>query len=122
MNSVVHLQVQSRRPVFNSNYNTVMLNYMDNDIQFKYIEFEPLEFDLNSNISNLTSILGYYAYVILALDYDSFSMEGGTPFWENAEKIVDNAQNAQQKGWKPFENTSHRNRYWLGKGFSRQRI
>ncbi len=111
------LQVQSRRPVFNSNYNSVMLNYMDNDIQFKYVEFQPLEFDLNSNISNLTSILGYYAYVILALDYDSFSLEGGTPFWENAEKIVDNAQNAQEKGWKPFDNTTHRNRYWLVKDF-----
>ncbi len=111
------LQIQSRRPIFNTNYNTVMLNYMDNDIQFKYVEFQPLEFDLNSNISNLTSILGYYAYVILALDYDSFSPEGGTPFWEDAEKIVDNAQNAQEKGWKPFENTSHRNRYWLVKDF-----
>ena len=63
------LQIQSRRPVFNTNYNTVMLNYMDNDIHFKYIEFEPLEFDINTHISNLTSILAYYAYVVLALDY-----------------------------------------------------
>jgi len=79
------------------------------------VEFQPLEFDLNSNLSNLTSLLGYYAYVILAFDYDSFSPEGGTPFWEDAEKIVDNAQNAQEKGWKPFESTNHRNRYWLVK-------
>lgn len=111
------LQIQSRRPVFNTNYNTVMLNYMDNDIQFRYIEFEPLEFDLNSHISNLTSILSFYAYVVLALDYDSFSLEGGTAFWEAAERIVDNAQNAQEKGWKPFDNTSHKNRYWLVKDF-----
>ncbi|MBE0653882.1 MAG: DUF4835 family protein [Bacteroidales bacterium] len=111
------LQVQSRRPIFNTNYNTVMLNYMDNDIQFRYIEFEPLEFDMNSYISNLTSILSFYAYVILALDYDSFSPEGGTALWEAAERIVDNAQNAQEKGWKPFDNTSHRNRYWLVKDF-----
>lgn len=111
------LQIQSRRPIFNTNYNTVMLNYMDNDIQFRYIEFEPLEFDMNSYISNLTSILSFYAYVILALDYDSFSPEGGTALWEAAERIVDNAQNAQEKGWKPFDNTSHRNRYWLVKDF-----
>lgn len=111
------LQIQSRRPVFNTNYNTVMLNYMDNDIQFRYIEFEPLEFDMNTHISNLTSILAFYAYVILAIDYDSFAPEGGTPFWLAAEKIVNNAQNAQEKGWKPFDNTSHRNRYWLVKDF-----
>ncbi len=111
------LQIQSRRPVYNTNYNTVMLNYMDNDIQFRYIEFEPLEFDMNTHISNLTSILAFYAYVILALDYDSFAPEGGAPFWQAAEKIVDNAQNAQEKGWKPFDNSSHRNRYWLVKDY-----
>lgn len=112
-----NLQIQARRPVYNTNYNTVMLNYKDNDIHFRYIEFEPLEFDFNSHVSNLTSILAYYAYVVLALDYDSFSFEGGTPLWETAERIVDNAQNAAEAGWKPFENTSHRNRYWLVKDF-----
>ena len=111
------LQIQLRRPVFNTNYNTVMLNYMDNDIQFKYIEFESLEFDLTSHTSNLTSLLAFYAYIILAMDYDSYSFEGGAPFWQTAEKIVDNAQNAREPGWKPFENTSHRNRYWLVKDF-----
>jgi len=112
------LQVQARRPVFNTNYNTVMFNYVDNDIQFKYIEFEPLEFDITSHTSNLTSILAFYAYVILALDYDSFGYEGGTPFWQAAEKIVDNAQNTREPGWKPYENTSHKNRYWLAKDFN----
>jgi hypothetical protein len=111
------LQVQARRPVFNSNYNTVMLNYMDNDIQFRYIEFEPLEFDPTSHISNLTSILAYYAYFILGLDYDSFGLYGGSAFFMSAEKIVDNAQNVAEKGWKPFDNTSHKNRYWLVKDF-----
>jgi hypothetical protein len=109
------LQVQSRRPVYNSNYFTVMLNLMDNDIQFRYIEFEPLEFDPTVHLSNLTSILAYYAYMVLALDYDSFSLNGGTAFYQAAEKIVDNAQNAAEKGWKPFDNTSHKNRYWLVK-------
>ncbi|MCB8999130.1 MAG: DUF4835 family protein [Bacteroidales bacterium] len=109
------LQVQARRPVFNSSYNTVMLDYKDNDIQFRYLEFEPLEFDPSTHISNLTSILAYYAYYILGLDYDSFSYGGGTPFFQAAEKIVDNAQGEQQKGWKPFDNTSHNNRYWMVK-------
>ncbi len=107
------LQIQSRRPVFNTNYYTTMFNFVDNDIQFRYIEFEPLEFDLNSHTSNLTSLLAFYAYFILALDYDSFSYEGGTPFYTNAEKIVINAQNANQKGWKPVDDMSHKNRYWL---------
>jgi len=109
------LQVQSRRPVYNTNYYTTMFNFVDNDIQFRYIEFEPLEFDLNSYTSNLTSLLAFYAYFILALDYDSFSFEGGSPYYNNAEKIVINAQNANQKGWKPVDDMSHKNRYWLVK-------
>lgn len=111
------LQIQARRPVYNTNYNTTMLNFMDNDIHFNYIEFEPLEFDVNTYLSELTSLLGFYAYVILALDYDSFSFEGGTPYWEAAEKIVSNAQNSSMSGWKPYDNTSHKNRYWLVKDF-----
>jgi len=109
------LQIQARRTIFNTNYNTVMLNYLDNDIQFRYLEFETLEFDQTSHISNLTSILAYYAYMILGLDYDSFGFDGGTPYFQAAEKIVDNAQNSADKGWKPFDNTSHKNRYWLVK-------
>lgn len=109
------LQIQSRRPVYNTNYYTTMLNFVDNDIQFRYIEFEPLEFDLNSYTSSLTSLLAFYAYFILGLDYDSFSYEGGTPFYENAEKIVMNAQNVIEKGWKPVDNMAHKNRYWLVK-------
>ncbi len=92
-----------------------MFNFVDNDIQFRYIEFEPLEFDLNSHTSNLSSLLAFYAYFIIALDYDSFSFEGGTPYYNNAEKIVINAQNANQKGWKPVDDMSHKNRYWLVK-------
>ena len=111
------LQIQSRRPVYNTNYNTVMFNFIDNDIRFRYIEFQPLEFDPNSHTSNLTSILAFYAYFILALDYDSFSFEGGTPFFQHAEQIVVNAQNAPEKGWKPIDDMAHKNRYWLVKDF-----
>lgn len=109
------LQIQSRRPVFNSSYNTVMLNYLDNNLQFNYIEFEPLEFNESSHLSNLTSVLAYYAYIILGFDYDSYSFEGGTEYFQKAEVIVNNAQNAPEKGWKAFDAKSNKNRYWLVK-------
>ena len=111
------LQLQVRRPVFNTNYNTVLLNFIDNDIHFRYVEFSPLEFDPNSHYTNLTSILGFYAYFILGLDYDSFSLMGGGPYFELAEKVVENAQNAAEKGWKPMDNLAHKSRYWLVKDF-----
>jgi hypothetical protein len=107
------LQIQSRRPVYNTSYNSVVLNYVDNDIQFKYVEFQPLEFSETSHLSNLTSILAYYAYIILGMDYDTYSFEGGTPFFEAAEKIVNNAQNATERGWRAMESTGRKNRYWL---------
>ena len=106
------IQVQSRRPIFGSSYNTVMLNFLDNDLDFKYIEFDKIEFNLNNFQSNLTSALAYYAYVIIGLDYDSYSFKGGSDYFLKAEKIVNNAQNAQEKGWKPYEG-SRKNRYWL---------
>jgi len=109
------LQIQARRPVFNSNYSTTTFNFADNDIHFRYVEFSPLEFDLNSHSSNLTSILAFYAYFILGLDYDSFSLFGGSLYFSNAERIVLNAQNAQEGGWKPMDNLAHKNRYWLVK-------
>lgn len=105
------MQIQANRPVFNTNYNSVLLNYKDNDIQFRYVEFQPMEFNENTNVSNLTSLLAYYVYLIIGLDYDSFSLEGGTPYFQKAEKIVTNSQNAQEKGWKSFE--GQKNRYWL---------
>jgi hypothetical protein len=105
------MQVQSNRPVFNTNFNSVIFNYKDNDVDFRYVEFQPMEYSENSSVSNLTSLLAYYAYVIIGLDYDSFSPEGGTPYFQKAEKIVTNAQNLSEKGWKSFE--GQKNRYWL---------
>ena len=107
------MQVQSSRPAFNSTYNSVMLNFKDNNIRFRYVEFQPLEFIETGHLSNLTSIMAFYAYVILGLDYDSFSPEGGTEYFEKAERIVINAQNAPESGWKAYEGTGNRNRYWL---------
>ncbi len=106
------LQIQARRPVYNSSYNTVLLNYMDNNIQFTYVEFETLEFNESTFTSNLTALIAYYAYVIIGLDYDTYSNKGGSEYFRKAESIVNNAQNAPEKGWKAFEG-SNKNRYWL---------
>jgi len=105
------IQVQLRRPVYNTSYNSLLLNINDNDFKFKYIEFEPLEFSESTHMSELTSVLAFYIYIALGLDYDSFSLEGGDPFYQKAQTIVNNAQNSRSKGWKAFENTN--NRYWL---------
>jgi Domain of unknown function (DUF4835) len=107
------LTVQTRRPVFNSSYSTVILNYVDNDLDFKYTEYQPMEFSETSYISGLTSILAYYANIILGMNFDSFGLMSGTEFFQRAEKIVNNAQNATEVGWKASESTSRKNRYWL---------
>lgn len=105
------MQIQVRRPVYGSSYQTTLLNHMDNDIQFSYVEFESLVFNEQAHTSNLVSILAYYVYMIIGMDYDTFSLEGGTLFYQKAEMIVNNAQNAPEPGWKAFEGNS--NRYWL---------
>lgn len=105
------IQVQARRPVFGSSYETTLLNLKDNDFQAKYIEYQTIEFNETSNKDNLTNILAFYAYLILGIDHDSFSPEGGTEFFQKAQAIVNNSQSAVEKGWKSYE--SERNRYWL---------
>lgn len=105
------IQVQSRRPVFNSSYNTTLLNFRDNDFVFSYKEFEVLEFNENTVSSNFTAVLTYYVYLILGYDMDSYTRLGGTPFFQAAERIVTAAQSLDLPGWKAFE--SSRNRYAL---------
>lgn len=83
--------------------------------QFRYVEFTPLEFDPGAHRSNLVSVLAYYTYIILGFDSDSFTPLGGTEFFQIAEKIVVNAQNAPEPGWKPYDASRNRNRYWLVK-------
>jgi len=106
------LQVQSRRPIFNTSYNSPMLNFMDNNLHFRYLEYDKLEFSESSHISNLSSILAFYAYIIIGFDYDSFSYLGGTEYFQKAERIVTNAQSAVERGWKAYEG-NRKNRYWL---------
>lgn len=105
------IQVTSSRPVYGTSYMTPLFNHMDNYFQFKYTEFEPLEFNPNTHTSNLVSVIAYYCYIIIGLDYDSFGPNAGTPYFQIAEKIVQNAQTAPEPGWKAFENL--KNRYWL---------
>ncbi len=106
------IQVQSRRPVYGTSYNTTMLNLVDNNLHFRYTEFEKLEFNESRHTSNLTAILAYYVYIILGFDYDSFSYLGGNEFFQKAERIVSNAQSATERGWKAYEG-NRKNRYWL---------
>ena len=106
------LQVQYSRPVFNSSYNTTVFNFQDDDFQFSYSRNTVLIYAPNQFRDNLTSILAFYAYYIIGLDYDTFSLKGGTPYFTEAQQIVTNAQNSGAPGWKSNEQ-GKRNRYWL---------
>jgi hypothetical protein len=106
------IQIQSRRPIYNSSYNSTILNHKDDDFTFKYVQGQVLDFDANNLNSNLTAVVAYYAYLIIGLDYDSFSPEGGNPYFLKAQTIVSNAQQLPDAGWRSFESKSD-NRYWI---------
>lgn len=120
------LSIQSARPVFNSSYMSPIINFQDNDIVFKYAEFQQLEFNDNRVsgtdplASNLTAIFAYYIDIILGFDYDSFSPRGGDPYFQKAQNIVNNAPEGKNiSGWKAFDGT--RNRYWLAENLLNSR-
>lgn len=102
------LQVQLSRPVYNSTYTTTLLNFRDTKIEFDYREGDPLVYNETSFDSNLTAILDYYALLFLALDFDSFSPEGGQQFYDRAASIVQMAQSSGEVGWKTFEDNKNR--------------
>jgi hypothetical protein len=104
--------VQSRRPIYNTNYNSPLINFKDNEFTFNYKEFDQLEMNANTITSNLTAVLAYYSYLIIGYDMDSYSRLGGTPYFMAAENIVNAAQSGDfGKGWKAFD--SSKNRYAL---------
>ncbi|MCB9170154.1 MAG: DUF4835 family protein [Flavobacteriales bacterium] len=105
------LQVTYSRPVFGTDYMSPVIDLVDNDVEFTFLENTQIEFTPERFQSNLSSILGFYAYFILGVDGDTFSELGGTDFYNVAQQVVANAQNASEKGWKAFEGT--KNRYWL---------
>jgi len=105
------VQIQSARPVYNSNYTSLLLNFADRDWAFEYIESQPLDYNDNTFTNNLTSMLAFYAYLVIGMDYDSFSELGGTPYFQRALTVVNNAQSSNRPGWQSLGNT--RNRYWI---------
>lgn len=106
------MTVQLQRPVFNTNYKSPVLNMKDNDIKFTYEEGTPLEYSENQNLSNLTSLIAYYLNIFLGLDFDTFSLNGGDPYFSLAQGVVNACQSATEQGWKSYEN-AQKNRYWL---------
>lgn len=120
------LTVQAARPVYNSSYASAIVNFIDPDIQFKYAEFQPVEFNesrvqgTDAAAANLTAVFAYYAYMILGLDYDSFSPKGGDAFFRRAQNIINNAPEGKSiAGWRVFDGT--RNRYWLNENLTNTR-
>jgi hypothetical protein len=104
-------QIQIVRPVYGASYETILLNFADRDWEFQFTQGQPMDFNDNRFFSNITSLLAFYAYVAIGLDYDSFSVLGGTDHFRKALNIVNNAQNSGGTGWGQFQN--RRNRYWL---------
>lgn len=112
------LTVQAGRPVYNSSYQSPLINFQDENFTFRYVEYQTLDFNENRvqgsepYAANLTAEIAYYVYMILGLDFDTFSLRGGDPYFQKALNIVNNAPEAQSiNGWKPFDGV--RNRYWL---------
>ncbi|HIX86501.1 MAG TPA: DUF4835 family protein [Candidatus Parabacteroides intestinigallinarum] len=103
------IQVQARRPVYNSSYTTTLFNFRDQELNFEYMEGEPLDFNSNTLTSNLTATVAFYVYIILGLDFDSFAPKGGTTYIQQAQQIVNMAQSEMSwNGWKAFESNQNR--------------
>ncbi len=103
--------IQAVRPIYGSRKSTALLEHADNNFEFSYTEFQPLEFSQNAFNSNLTSFLGFYAYMILGLDYDSFELEGGTSYFQQAQDILNSVPANTFSGWSSLD--GQRNRYWM---------
>lgn len=106
------MTIQLQRPIFNTNYKSTVLNFQDKSVKFTYEEGAPLEYAENSNLSQLTSLIAYYLNIFLGVDFDTFSLNGGSPYYNIAQNIVNLNQTVSEPGWKSYE-TGQRNRYWL---------
>ena len=105
------LQITSQRPVFNSDYNTLLFNFLDEDVVFTYQRNSPIQYFEGQHVNNLPDIFAFYIYIVLGYDYDSFSFEGGTPYFNKADQIVSICQNGSEPGWKAGDGDN--NRFWL---------
>lgn len=106
------MTIQLQRPVFNTNYKSTVLNFQDKSVKFTYEEGAPLEYAENSNLSQLTSLIAFYLNIFLGVDFDTFSYNGGSAYYNIAQNIVTLNQSVSEPGWKSYE-TGQRNRYWL---------
>jgi len=106
------VQIQTVRPIYGTNYESLIFNFVDRNWNFEYIESYPLEFNRFTYLNNISSLLAFYAHIALGLDYDSFANKGGDDFFEVANDIVNNAQQSGRPGWLP-STSDRRNRYWL---------
>jgi len=111
------MTLQLQRPVFKSNYKTTVLNFIDKSIQFNYVDGDPLEYAEGSTLSQLTSLVAFYLNLFLAADFDTFSLNGGTPYFTKCSNIINLNQSAAEPGWKSFEGGQN-NRYWLIENFT----
>lgn len=102
------IQIQSSRPVYNSTYLTPVLNFKDDNFSFKYTEFEPLRFNETNFESNLVSIISFYTYIVLGMDADTFSLNGGTPYYTKAQNILVQAQQSGYAGWNQTDGSRSR--------------
>ena len=112
------LTIQAARPVYNAAYDSPLVNFIDDAVVFRYVEFQPVEFNENRVsgsdplVSNLTALLAYYVNIILGMNFDSFALRGGDPYFQKAQNIVSNAPDSRDiVGWRNFD--GQRNRYWL---------
>lgn len=106
------MTVQLQRPVYNTNYKTTVLNFQDKNIKFTYEEGAPLEYADNTNLSQFTSLIAYYLNLFLALDFDTFSLNGGAEYLTKCQSIVSLNQNSPEPGWKSYE-SGQSNRHWI---------
>ena len=111
------MTLQLQRPVFKSSYKTTVLNFMDKSVQFNYVDGDPLEYAEGSNISQLTSLIAFYLNLFLAVDFNTFSLNGGAPYFAKCQEILNLNQSDRNPGWVSFE-TGQQNRYWLMENFT----
>lgn len=121
------LTVQAARTAYNSTYQCPLVNFIDDNVVFRYVEFQPIEFNENrvqgsdALVSNLTAVFAYWTYIILGFDYDSYSLRGGDQYFVKAQNIVNYApESSEISGWKNYE--SQRNRYWLADNLNNNRF
>lgn len=106
------MTVQLQRPVYKTNYKTTVINFQDNKIQFTYDEGQPLEYSDGVNLNQFTSLIAFYLNFFLALDFDTFGMNGGAPYFDKCQSIVNLNQSSAEQGWQSYE-SGQNNRYWM---------